>query len=85
MNTVQKNLFVVGLILITLFVFVKPIHHDYPFHFPVIESVAKFKNAPLKNPVGPDHEKNRIAAYLVGAATLFGVYVMREKRPALNH
>ena len=82
MNTVQKYLFTAGLLLMALFVFIKPIRQQNPVYIPMIESVSKFMQAPLNEaPLAPDNRKNLVAAGVTAGITILGLYCLEETHP----
>ena len=86
MSTVQRNVFVVGISLMALFVFLQPIQYQSPIYIPITESVSIFQKAPVETiPMGPDQRKNMVAACITGAATIFGLYLFEERQPVLEH
>lgn len=86
MNTLQKKLFVVGLLTMALFVFIKPIRHQNSVYVPMIVSVSQFMKAPLQDsPIVPDNKKNLIAAGVTAAATVLALYCLEESHPIPHH
>ncbi len=82
MNARQIKLLVTGVLLIFLIVAFKPIRHQNPFYFPVIESMSDISNQRTSGHLSAaDAEKNYIAAGVVLLATLIGAYGFRDKIP----
>ncbi len=84
MNTNQKRLLVTGLLLVTLFVLIKPIRYENPFYLSVIESISTYVEQRLPSHLSsPDTVKNNIAAGAVLLITCFGLYGLRDKHTGI--
>lgn len=85
MNTRQIKLLVTGAFFIALIVAFKPIRHQNPFYFPVIESMSELSDQRTSgNLSAADAEKNYIAAGVVLLASMFGAYAFRDKHPSTS-